>query len=146
TAVPARFCTMARPKRSTIGPRLASTRRVRSWLFSAAWRYCVPERTCRAQRRKKRTPKAASTRKPRIPMRNTIWAVRRYGASTRGSGGRKRPGLGGIGRLAKLDLVRAPRLRRCEQTAAECEDRDGEQQVEHDLGRECIDEGDARRG
>src|SRR6478609_7431629 len=90
TAVPGRLITSGRPFTSTIWPRGASTRIERIWLSSAACRYCGPDSTCSAQSRKKRTPNASSATAPRIPILSASCGMKRYGLSTRGSGGRKR--------------------------------------------------------
>src|SRR4029450_2777371 len=138
------FSTRPRPQRSSIGPRGASVRITRSWLFCAATRYWFPDSTCSAQSRKKRTAKAASVRKPRIPIRKTSCGVSRYGASTRGSRGRKRPGRIGTGRLAnELDL-RRPRGGR-EQAPDQCEDRQRQQEVERDRPGQLLDQDDLGR-
>ncbi len=73
-----------------MGPRGASTLIVRSWLFWAASRYRAPESTCSDQSRKKRTAKTAIATMPSTPTRSASPGVRRYGALTPGSGGRKR--------------------------------------------------------
>src|SRR5437899_2294546 len=99
----------------------------RSWLFSAARRNWFPDRTWRAQRRTKRTANAVRTRKPRIPIRNTVCGVRRYGAWARGSRGRKRPGRYVPARLAnELDLRAG--LRRMEEAPDERKHGEGEEQ------------------
>src|SRR6266545_1053758 len=132
------------PARSLIGPRGASMRTVRSWLFCAARRNWLPERTWRAQSRKKRTLNAASARKPRMPIRNASCGVSRNGPSTRGSGGRNLPGRSGTGRLAnELDL--RARLGPQEQPSSEGKDRESEEEIEHDARRQRVDEGDAGR-
>src|SRR5919106_1383620 len=88
--MPATFETTVRPCRSTIGPRGASTRTRRSWLFWAAFRYSSPERTWSDQRRRKRTANTMSATAPRTPTRSARPGVSRYGSRTRGSGGRNR--------------------------------------------------------
>src|SRR5262245_34725947 len=116
----------------------------RSWLFCAATRYWFPDSTWSAQRRKKSTANAASVRKPRIPMRKTSCGVSRYGASTRGSRGRKRPGRIGVARLANELDFRWPRGRR-EQAPDEREHRQRQEQIERDRPRQLLDEDDLRR-
>src|SRR5919106_6100623 len=88
--MPATFETTVRPCRSTIGPRGASTRTRRSWLFWAAFRYSSPESTCSDQRRRKRTANTISATAPRTPTRSARAGVSRCGSRTRGSGGRNR--------------------------------------------------------
>src|SRR5215210_709018 len=143
-AVPGTFFTSVFPFRSRIWPRGASMRTERTWLFIAAWRYCGPESTCSAQSRKKSTPKAASATAPRIPIRSASCGVKRYGPSTRGSGGRKRSGP--VGRLPLL-LAKEPDLRRALRSRREREqpprDRvhgEGEKQVQRDLRRERFEQ------
>ena len=90
TAVPAMLSTIGFPLRSRIVPRGASIRIVRSWFPCAAARYVSPERTWSDQSRKNSTAKIASATTPRTPTRSARPGVSRYGASTLGSGGRKR--------------------------------------------------------
>src|SRR4029450_6906537 len=111
------------------------------WLSSAARRYCGPDSTCSAQSRKNSTPKTASATAPRIPIRRASCGVKRYGLSTRGSGGRKRSEplrrrRGPL--LAKEAHLRRGlgRRRKREQAAREGVDRQRQQQVQPDLGRE----------
>src|SRR5439155_24927993 len=130
TAVAARLSTIARPSRSSTGPRWASSGIVRSWLFSAAFRYCGPERTCSAQSLKKRTPKTATAIPPRIAIRSASCGVSRNGSATPGVGGRngfelepfveaRRLRLVRISVLAKQLHLPEPARRRAEEAAAE---------------------------
>src|ERR1044072_6927437 len=137
------FVTSSWPLRSRIWPRGASIRTERSWLSSAAWRYCGPESTCSAHSRKKSTPKTARATAPRIPMRRASCGVNRYGLSTRGSGGRNRfEPVRGTRVLAKEPHLRgALRLRReREQAPRERVHREGQQQVQRDLCRQRVDQ------
>src|SRR5262245_49886517 len=128
-----------------MGPRSASVDFGWSRLSCAVSRNSFPERTWSDQRRTKRTPNAARTRNPRIPSRKRSCGVTRYGASTRGSRGRKRPGRIGTGRLAnELHLGRAPG--RLEHPLAEGANREGEEEVERDCRRQLVDEDHLRRG
>src|SRR4029453_2783250 len=128
-----------------MGPRSASVDLGWSRLSCAVRRNSFPERTWSDQSRTKRTPNAARTRNPRIPIRKRSCGVSRYGTSTRGSRGRKRPGRIGTGRLAnELHLRRA--LGRLEQQLDEGEDREGQEQVERDRRGQLVDEGDFRAG
>src|ERR1044071_500737 len=139
------FVTSSWPLRSRIWPRGASIRTERIWLSSAARRYCGPESTCSAQSRKKRTPNASSATAARIPIRSASCGVKRYGDSTRGSGGRKRP--------ERLRPARAPvrakgshPVHSClgcadgEQPPHERVHRQGQQQVEEHLGGERVEQ------
>jgi hypothetical protein len=118
--------------RSTIDPRGASRRTVLSWLFRAAFSYFVPERIWSDQSRRKRTAKTASAIVARIATRNAIFGVKRYGSSTRGSRGRKRPALVAVG-LAHDE-------------AREAVDGPGQDQVEGDPLEERRPEHHSRRG
>src|SRR5262245_9476169 len=77
-------------------------------------------------------------------MRKTSCGVSRYGASTRGSRGRKRPGRIGVGRLAN-ELDRRPWRRRGEEAPHEREDRQREREVERDRPGQLLDQHDAGR-
>src|SRR5712691_10860584 len=146
TAVPAVLVTSTRPKRSRIRPRCACTRTVRSWLFSAARRYCVPESTCNAHSRRKRAAKTANASTPRTPIRSASRGVSRYGSAARGSGGRKRRDRTRT-RLAKQPhLSRAVRpLRRRHHPADERVDGNGQQEVDHHSHGQRVDEDESRR-
>src|SRR3954469_1062129 len=150
TAVPGTLITSGRPLTSTIWPRGASTRIERIWLSSAACRYCGPESTSSAQSRKKSTPKASSATAPRIPIRSASCGVKRYGLSTRGSGGRKRSEP--VRRLRVPELAKQPHLcrrldrpREPERPARERVDRQRQQQVQQHLGRQRVEQRRLRR-
>src|SRR5215210_3111797 len=130
--MPSTLPTSTLPFRSRITPRRASIRIVRSWLFCAARRYCSPERTYSAHRRRNRIAKTASASAPRIANRNASLGVSRYGSTTLGSGGRKRDER----RSAKEPDLRPWPLGAAEEPADECVDRDREQQVEQDRRHE----------
>src|SRR4029450_4824474 len=134
--------------RSTIVPRGASRRTVLSWLFSAAFSYFVPERIWSDQSRRKRTAKTPSAIAARIATRNAIFGVKRYGSSTRGSRGRKRPARGAVGLLANrvdpLDALAAVGL--ADDEAREAVDGPGQDQVEDDPLEERRPEHRSRRG
>src|SRR5512132_2337944 len=141
------FVTSSFPLRSRICPRGASIRTDRSWLSSAAWRYCGPERTCSAQSRKKSAPKTASATAPMIAIRSASWGVNRYGLSTRGSGGRNRfePVRGGRVLAKEPHLRDALRLgREREQAPDERVHRQGQEQVQPDLRRQRVEQHHAR--
>ena len=132
------FPTRMLPLRSRITPRGASTRTVRSRLFCAARRYCSPESTCSAQRRRKRMAKMPSATAPRIARRSASFGVRRYGSTTRGSGGRNAGEP--LPRLAKEPhLLRGP-LGAAEHAPHERVDREREDQVQQHAGDERADE------
>src|SRR3954465_13563907 len=99
--------------RSRIGPRCASIGNERIWLFRAACSYFVPERIWSDQSRRKSTANTASAIAAMIITRAAMRGVKRYGSSTRGSGGRKRA-LAVLPTLANdrdpLDPVAARRL------------------------------------
>src|SRR3954462_10834001 len=149
-AVPGTLITSGLPFRSRIWPRGASKRIERIWLSSAACRYCGPESTCSAQSRKKSTPKASRATAPRIPIRSASCGVKRYGLSTRGSGGRKRSEP--VRRLRVPELAKQPHLRRRldrsrkpEPPARERVDRQRQQQVQQHLGRQRVQQRRLRR-
>src|SRR5207247_10926613 len=138
--------TTLRPFRSRIGPRNAGTRISRAWLFRAASRYVVPERTSSAHSRKKSAPKTASATAPTIAIRNASCGVRRYGSSTRGSGGRNLLLPARCPALAKEAHLADPTggLTRREEPPAEAVDRQRQEDVEHDLLRQRVDEHEPR--
>src|SRR5262249_54674741 len=131
----------------------------RSWLFTAACRYCGPERTCSAQSRKKRTPKTAIAAPPRIAICSAICGVSRKGSATPGVDGRNvrgpAPFVGGRRRrlragrtsvLAKqLHLLEAGR-RRAEEAAAKRVHRQRQDQVEDQLERKRVQKHPRGRG
>src|SRR5688500_16156241 len=140
------FVTSTSPSRSTIGPRCAWRRKLRIWLFCASDRYWSPEITCRAQSRKKSAQKTMMASTPKIPRRTAIWGEKRYGSSTRGSGGRK-PGPRD-GSLAGLDSgahLAADAHTGRQQAGAEAVQRVGEEHVEREA-REQHGEEELRRG
>src|SRR5579862_63534 len=143
TRVPGTLLTSVWPSRSRIGPRGASIISVRTRLSFACERYLLTARTWSAQRRRKSTAKIASATAPRTPTRSASCGVRRYGSSTRGSGGRNRRG----GELAKQPyLVDAVgQLVRWEEPAHERVDRQREDQVQQQVRRQGREE-HARRG
>src|SRR5215212_3700360 len=138
-AVACLLSTSMRPSRSTIAPRGASTLIVRSWLLRAARRYCVPESTCSAQSRKNRIPKTASVIAPRMPILSASCGVRRYGSSTRGSRGRKRP-AGVLANDRHLHAARRGITRVREQPPDDRVDRHCQEQVEGQRGRHRVDQ------
>src|SRR5437870_428847 len=116
-------------------PRGASTRTVRSWLFSATRRYWCPARISSAHSRRKSAPKTTTAIVPRIATRSASCGVRRYGSAVRGSGGRKLL-------LAKQPhLVRAvaPR-RRTQELFHEPVDGRREDEVERDRRHERVEQ------
>src|SRR5256885_882813 len=66
TDVTGLFVTRMLPFASTIGPRGASTRTVRTWLACARAAYCEPESTCSAQSRMSSAANPITTSAPRI--------------------------------------------------------------------------------
>src|SRR5436305_8371938 len=157
TAVAARLSTIVRPSRSSTGPRGASSGIERSWLFTAACRYCGPESTCSAQSLKKRTPKTAIAMPPRIAIRRAIWGVSRNGSATPGGGGMKVRGPEPFVEGRRLRLARTPVLakqlhlleparRRAEETPAERIDGQRQDQVEDQLERKRVQQHPRRRG
>src|SRR5215210_5494390 len=151
TIVPGAFVTSGTPFRSRISPRGASILIVLIWLFCAARRYSVPERTWSAQSRKKRTAKTATATTLRTARRTASLGVNRYGVSTRSSGGRNSAGRrrrGGTPVVLLKELHLADRLRyvpEVEHPAAEDEDRDRDQQVQQQSRRQRIEEDRAGR-
>src|SRR5919201_949536 len=148
SAVPATFVTRTRPFRSRIGPRGACTGNVRSWLFSAARRYCDPDSTCNAHRRRKRTPNTASASIPRIAIRSVTRGASLNGSSaTAGvarTSGRLRVGAWTSDK--EVHLLRAlAAVERAYHAADERVHGQRQNQVEEDLRRQAIDEDDARR-
>src|SRR5207244_5429481 len=134
TAVAAVFVTSGVPFRSRIGPRGAWTGSERNWLFCAVRRYCVPCRTCSAQRRSTSAPNTRIVSTPRIASRSARRGVSRYGSSMFVLGGRKRRDGLRVAVLAKQpDLLRAlAPVERAQQPAAEPEGGSGQHEVEHD--------------
>src|SRR5438874_7953606 len=83
-----------------------------------------------------------------MATRSAIFGVRRYGSSTRGSGGRKRGSRARWPVLAKEVHLRdrlAPALGRAERTAHERVDRPGQDQIERDALEERVEQDDAGR-
>ena len=77
TDVTGLFVTRMLPFASTIGPRGASTRTVRTWLACARAAYCEPESTCSAHRRMSSAAKPITTSAPRIATRRASFGVSR---------------------------------------------------------------------
>src|SRR5580765_7127072 len=92
-------------------------------------------------------PRAASATAPRTAIRSAILGVKRYGAATRGSGGRKRGRRARVPVLAKeLHPLHAlgPHGRR-EQAPDEGVDRPRQEQVQRDRLEQRVEEDDAGR-
>src|SRR5712691_128061 len=140
TAVPATLVTSTCPLRSMIGPRGACKRTSRRWLFCAARRSCSPFKICNDQRRRKSTANTATASIPRIPIRTASFGVRRYGSSTRGSGGRKRRDRT---RLAKQAYLSGNPFARMQQSPGQRVDGNRQDQIQDD--RRCQPAEDATR-
>src|SRR5215213_5405573 len=150
TIVPGAFVTSGIPFRSRINPRGASILIVLIWLFCAARRYSVPERTWSAQSRKNSTAKTATATTLRTASRTASFGVNRYGVSTRSSGGRNSAGRsrrGGTRVVLLKELHLANRLGdvpELEHPAAEDEDRDRDQEVQQQGRRQRVEQDGAR--
>src|SRR5204862_706518 len=112
---------------------------VRSWLFSAVFRYCEPESTCSAQSRRKSTPKTPSATTPRMATRSAIRGVNRQGSSMRGSGGMKRRD-GTRDSTKQPHLLRLEPLARAEEPAHERIDGGGQEEAEEHARQQPVDE------
>src|SRR6478752_30685 len=150
TAVPGTLITSGFPFTSRSWPRGASTLIERIWLSSAACRYWGPESTCSAQSRTKSTPNASSATAPSIPILSASCGVKRYGLSTRGSGGRKRSEPERRPRVPVL--AKEAHLRRCldrarhrQQPPRERVHRERQEQVQAHLRRQRLEQHGLRR-